>query len=95
MIRFISLLVSIPLIILITAFAFNNPQLVFIDLFTSKIELPLAVALLISLLIGVIIGFVFNLLNLYAEKKKYSRLKSKKEALNGLSEVFNKSEMNK
>ena len=92
MIRFISLLISIPLIILISAFAFNNPQLVLIDLFTSKIELPLAVALLISLLTGVVIGFVFNLLNLYTEKKKYLRLKHKKETLNGLSEVLNKSE---
>jgi len=92
MIRFISLLISIPLIILITTFAFNNPQLVLIDLFTSKIELPLAVALLISLLLGVIIGFVFNLISLYTQKKKYLRLMRKKETLNGLSEVFNKSE---
>jgi len=92
MIRFISLLISIPLIVLISAFAFNNPQLVLIDLFTSKIELPLAVALLISLLTGVVIGFVFNLLSLYTEKKKYLRLKHKKETLNGLSEVLNKSE---
>jgi len=92
MIRFISLLISIPLIILISAFAFNNPQLIIIDLFTSKIELPLAVALLISLLIGVIIGYVFNLLSLYAQKKKYLQLKHKNEALNGLSEVLNKSE---
>jgi len=92
MIRFISLLISIPLIILISAFAFNNPQLVIIDLFTSKIELPLAVALLISMLTGVIIGFVFNILSLLAQKKKYSQLKNKSEALNGLSEVLNKSE---
>jgi len=92
MIRFISLLISIPLIVLISAFAFNNPQLVIIDLFTSKVELPLAVALLISLLTGVIIGYVFNLLSLYAQKKKYSQLKKKNEALNGLSEVLNKSD---
>jgi len=92
MIRFISLLISIPLIILISAFAFNNPQLVLIDLFTSKIELPLAVALLISMLTGVIIGFVFNILSLYAQKKKYAQLKHKSETLNGLSEVLNKSE---
>ena len=92
MIRFISLLISIPLIVLISAFAFNNPQLVIIDLFTSKVELPLAVALLISLLTGVIIGYVFNLLSLYAQKKKYLQLKHKNEALNGLSEVLNKSE---
>ena len=92
MIRFISLLVSLPIIILISAFAFNNPQLVLIDLFTSKIELPLAVALLISMLTGVIIGFIFNILSLYAQKKKYSQLKHKNETLNGLSEVLNKSE---
>ncbi|MCW8936157.1 MAG: LapA family protein [Gammaproteobacteria bacterium] len=95
MIRFISLLVSLPIIILISAFAFNNPQLVLIDLFTSTIELPLAVALLISLLIGVVIGFVFNLLSLYTQKKKYLRLKHKKETLNGLSEVLDKAKNDK
>jgi len=92
MIRFISLLIFIPLVILITAFAFNNPQLIIIDIFTSKVELPLAVALLISLLIGVIIGFVFNLVSLYTQKRKYLRLMRKKETLNGLSGVLNKSE---
>lgn len=74
-----------------SAFAFNNPQLILIDLFTSKIQLPLAVALLLSLLIGVIIGYVFNILNLYAVKKNCSQLKHKNQTLNGLSEVLNKS----
>jgi len=92
MIRFISWLVSIPLIILIAAFTFKNAQLVSIDLFVFQIDLPMAVILLIALLLGVIIGFVFNLMSLLNQKKKYLKLKHKKEALTGLSEVLNKPE---
>lgn len=92
MIRFISLLVSIPLFILIAAFTYKNAQLVSVDLFILQIDLPLAVILLIALLIGVIIGFVFNLLALLYQKKRYLRLKYKKETLNGLSDVLNKSD---
>jgi len=90
MIRFISLLVSIPLIILIAAFTYKNAQLVSIDLFVFQINLPMAVVLLIALLVGVVIGFVFNLMALLSQKKKYSRLKHKKETLQGLSEVLSK-----
>ncbi len=91
MIRFISLLVSIPLIFLIAAFTFKNAQLVNIDLFILQIELPMAVVLLIALLVGVIIGFIFNLMALLNQKKKYLRLKHKKETLQGLSEVLKQS----
>jgi uncharacterized integral membrane protein len=92
MIRFLSLLVSIPLIFLIAAFTYKNAQLVSIDLFVLQIELPLAVILLITLLTGVVIGFVFNLIALLNQKKKYLRLKHKKETLNDLSEVLKQSE---
>ena len=92
MMRFISLLISIPLIILIAAFTYKNAQLVSIDLFILQVDLPMAVVLLITLLVGVIIGFVFNLITLINQKKMYLRLKRKKETLNGLSEVFKQSD---
>ena len=92
MIRFISLLVSIPLIILIAAFTYNNAQLVSLDLFVFKIDLPMAMVILIALLVGVVIGFIFNLMALLNQKKKYLRLKNKKETLKGLSEVLKKSD---
>jgi len=92
MIRFISLLVSIPLIFLVAAFTYNNAQLVSLDLFIYKIDLPMAMVILIALLVGVIIGFTFNLMVLLNQKKKYLRLKNKKETLKGLSEVLKKSD---
>ncbi len=95
MIRFIILLVSIPLAILIAAFTYKNAQLVSIDLFTFQVELPMAIVLLISLFLGFIIGVVFNLIALLNQNKKYLKLKHKKETLKGLSEVLSKPEKNK
>ncbi|RDH83918.1 MAG: hypothetical protein DIZ80_07215 [endosymbiont of Galathealinum brachiosum] len=92
MIRFISLLISIPLIILVAAFTYKNAQLVSIDLFIMQVDLPMAMVLLMTLLVGVIIGFIFNLMTLLNQKKKYLRLKHKKETLNGLSEVLKQSD---
>ena len=88
MIRFISLLVSIPLIILISAFSFKNSQFVTVDLFLYQPSLPFSVVLLIVLLLGFIIGYVFNLISLLNQKQKYLRLKNKKETLQGLSSVL-------
>jgi len=92
MIRFISWLVFIPFIILIAAFTFKNAQPVSIDLFILQIDLPMAVVLLITLFVGVIIGFIFNLMSLLNQKKKYLKLKHKKDTLMGLSEVLDKPE---
>jgi uncharacterized integral membrane protein len=92
MIRFISLLVSIPLIILIAAFTFKNAQLVSLDLFVFQISLPMAVILLISLLIGFALGYLFNILALINQKKKYIKLKHKKETLKGLSDILKPSD---
>ena len=90
MIRFISLLAFIPLIILIAVFAFKNAQPVSIDLFVYQINLPLAVFLLISLFLGVMIGYMFNIMSLLNQKKKYNQLKNKKKTLQELSGVLNK-----
>lgn len=92
MIRFISLLVSIPLIILIAAFSYKNAQFVSIDLFLYQINIPLAVVLLITLLLGFVIGYIFNLLSLLNQKQKYFRLKNKQETLQGLSGVLSSSQ---
>jgi len=92
MIRFISLLVSIPIVILIAAFAYKNAQLVSIDLFLYQINMPLAVFLLISLLVGVVLGYMINLMVLLNLKRKIFRLNHKKEALKDLSSVLHKSD---
>ncbi len=92
MIRFIILLVSIPLIILIAAFTYKNAQLVSIDVFVFQIDLPMALVLLIALLIGVFMGFIFNFMALINQKKKYLKLKNKQETLKGLSEVLKQTE---
>ena len=89
MIRFISLLVSIPVIVLIAAFTYKNAQLVSIDLFLYQINLPLAIVILISLLVGVALGFLLNIMALINQRKKFNRLIKKKEALQGLSGVLN------
>ncbi|VAW56278.1 hypothetical protein MNBD_GAMMA07-1165 [hydrothermal vent metagenome] len=92
MIRFISLLVSIPLVIFIAAFTYNNAQLVTVDLFTLQIKIPLALLLLLTLLVGIMIGFFFNIMALLSLKKKQAFLARKQAALKDLPEVLNKSE---
>jgi uncharacterized integral membrane protein len=88
--RFISLLVSIPLILVIAAFTFKNAQLVTVDLFTFQLDLPLTVILLIAMLIGVILGYAINLFTLISQKRTIRRLQRKKETLQGLSGVLQK-----
>ena len=92
MIRFISLLVSIPVVILIAAFAYKNAQLVTIDLFIYQIDMPLAVFLLITLLVGAILGYLINLMTLFNLKRQIFRLNHKKETLKDLSSVLHKSD---
>jgi uncharacterized integral membrane protein len=88
--RFISLLVSIPLILVIAAFTFKNAQLVTVDLFTFQLDLPLTVILLIAMLIGVILGYAINLFTLINQKRTIRRLQRKKETLQDLSGVLQK-----
>lgn len=88
--RFISLLISIPLILVIAAFTFKNAQLVTVDLFTFQLDLPLTVILLIAMLIGVILGYAINLFTLINQKRTIRRLQRKKETLQGLSSVLHK-----
>lgn len=92
MTRFISLLVSIPIIILVAAFAYKNAQLVSIDLFVLKVDLPISIVMLVLLLIGFVMGLLFNAVLLVQQQRKYLRLKHKKDTLQGLSGVLSKSD---
>jgi len=92
MMRFLSLLVSIPVIILIAAFAYKNAQQVSIDLFIYQINIPLAVLLIIAILVGVILGYLLNLFALLNLKQKIYRLNNKKEALKDLNSILSKPE---
>jgi len=92
MIRFISWLIFLIFLILIAAFTYKNAQLVSVDLFIYQINLPMAVLLLIALLLGVLAGFAFNIMALLSQKKKYMRLKAKKETLQGISGVLDKTD---
>ncbi len=88
MIRFISLLVLIPVIVLITAFSYRNAAPVSVDFFTFVYDLPLAVLLLACLLIGGLIGFLVNLGVVLSLKARIRQLKKKKAAMASLSDVF-------
>ena len=88
MIRFISLLVSIPVIIVIAAFAYRNAQLIEIDLFTAQYQIPLAAVILVTLLAGAIIGFIANVFVLLAQRNKIRQLIKQRETLNSLSDVL-------
>ena len=88
MFRFVSLLVSIPVIIIVATFAYRNAQLVSIDLFTSKIEFPLAAILLIFLFLGVIIGLLVNIAVLIKQKNKIRLLRKQNKEMTSLSEAL-------
>jgi len=77
------------MVVLIAAFVSKNAEPVSIDLFLYQASLPLAVLLLVALFIGVVLGFMFNIVALLSQKRKYYQLKNKKETLHGLSGVLN------
>lgn len=88
MIRFISLLISIPLIIVISAFAYRNAQSIQIDFFITTLHLPLAAVLLIALLIGGVMGFMINFFILISQKNKIRQITKQKKEMLGLSDIF-------
>lgn len=92
MIRFLSLLVLIPIVILFAAFAYNNAEPVSVDLFIYQINIPLAVLLLLTLIMGVALGYMLNLYALFRLKRKIYRLNNKKAALKDLSSILSKSD---
>ena len=92
MIRFIFLLVLIPLVLLIAAFSYRNAVPVSVDYLTSVIQLPLAVVLLLALIVGGLIGFLLNIMLVISLRAKIRQLKKKKAAMKSLSEVFNQTD---
>lgn len=88
MIRFISLLVAIPVIVVIAAFAYRNAQLVKIDFFTSEYQIPLAAIILITLLTGGVLGFVINLFIIMKQKNKIRQMVKQRQTLASLSDVL-------
>lgn len=88
MMRFITLLVLIPVIVIVAVFAFRNAQFVTIDLFIDSYNLPLAAVILVSLLIGVLIGFAINILVLIKQRNSIRMLNKRKQTLNGLADIL-------
>lgn len=92
MIRFISLLVSLPVIILVAAFAFKNAQLVSVDLFIYQVQLPLAVILLIVLMLGFVFGLLLSIVLFIRQSARFRKLKKQKNTLSELSGILGKAE---
>ena len=88
MIRFITLLVMIPIIVIVAVFAFRNAQSVEIDLLINTYNLPLAAVILVSLIIGVFIGFVINAFILIKQRHTIRMLNKRKQTLNGLADIL-------
>ena len=88
MIRFISLLVSIPLIILIATFAYRNAQSIDIDFFINIYHLPLAAILLTTLIMGGILGFIVNFLVLMKQKNTIRLMKKQIKEMSSLAGIL-------
>lgn len=86
--RFIYLLVSIPIIVIIATFAFRNAGLVSIDIFVSKLNIPLAAIMLVCVLLGTILGFIFNIIVVIQQKNKIRKLIKQTQTMSGLSDFL-------
>lgn len=78
------LIFSIIIIILVVIFALQNTNVVAIDLFFAKYEVPLVLVILLSLLLGVIVGLIGSYSAIVIQKKE--KLSAVKE-LNLLKET--------
>lgn len=83
--RFIYLLVSIPIIVIIATFAYRNAGLVKIDFFVTQFNMPLAAIILLCILLGVIIGFLINIFVVIRQKNKIRHLIKQTQTMSGLS----------
>jgi uncharacterized integral membrane protein len=86
--RFILLLISVPLIIVIATFAYRNAQAVNIDFFINSYNLPLAAILLVTLIVGGILGFMVNFFVLIAQKNKIRKMIKQKQEMLALTDIF-------
>jgi len=89
MIRFISLLVGIPLLIVVSTFAYRNAQSVEIDFFINTYHLPLAAILLIVLLLGGLLGFLLNFFIIIKQKNKIRQMTKQRQEMLGLTDILN------
>lgn len=83
--RFIYLLVSIPIIVIIATFAYRNAGLINIDFFVTQFNMPLAVIILVCILLGIIIGFFINIIVVLQQKNKIRQLVKQTQTMSGLS----------
>jgi len=88
MIRFISLLLSIPLLVVISTFAYRNAQSVEIDFFINTYHLPLAAILFIVLLLGGLLGFMLNFFLLIKLKNKIRQITKQRQEMLGLTDIL-------
>ena len=88
MMRFISLLVSIPIIVIIATFAYRNAALVSIDFFVAKYNIPLAAIILICIILGAVIGFLVNIIVVIRQKNKIRQLNKQTQTMSGLSDFL-------
>ena len=88
MIRFITLLVFIPIIVVIAAFSFRNAQLVRIDFFIHEFDIPLAAIILVALILGAGLGFLANIFVLLAQKNTIRQLNKQRQTLGSLSDAL-------
>lgn len=78
------LLLSILILIVVVIFALQNTNVVGIDLFFAKFQVPLVLIILLSLLLGVIVGLIASFSAISGHKKdKATALKE----LNSVKEV--------
>ena len=83
--RFIYLLVSIPIIVIIATFAYRNAGLINIDFFVTQFNMPLAAIILVCILLGIIIGFFINIIVVLQQKNKIRQLVKQTQTMSGLS----------
>lgn len=88
MMRFIYLLVSIPIIVIIATFAYRNAGLVSIDFFVAQFNIPLAAIILVCTLLGIIIGFLINIFVVILQKNKIRKLIKQTQTMSGLSDFL-------
>lgn len=88
MLRFITILFSIPFIIVVAAFAYRNAQAVKIDFFVNTYFWPLAIIILLALIVGGIMGFMVNFYIIIKQKNKIRQLKKQNKEMLGLSSIL-------
>lgn len=88
MMRFLSLLVFIPVIVVIAAFSFRNAQMVSIDFFIVEFHIPLAAIILVALIVGAGLGFLANIFVVMAHKNTIRQLKKRHQTLGSLSDAL-------